>query len=158
MTSTSQHDFNSTLGARLQRLRAKKGLTQEQVVLMLAGFGVQRSRPAMSSTENGLRSVGAYELASLAAIYGVALTDLLADLPSPEPVEVGPDAATVNAAQSLGWPPEEVDRRALQAWGRGLTAERDARMGAATRTRGDQARRGHVTRRLIEELRQTPSA
>lgn len=108
----------------------------------------------MSSTESGRRSVGAYELAALAAIYGASLPGLLAGLPSPEPVEVGPDAATVNAARALGLPPGEVDRRALRVWERGLTAERDARMGAAAHSRADQVRRGHVTRRLIEELRQ----
>jgi hypothetical protein len=97
-------------------------------------------------------------LATLAQVYGVALSDLLARLPTPEPVETGPDAATMKAAQRLGVLPEEADAAARELWGRGLSAERDARLGTATRSRADQSRRGHVTRHLIEELQQVVHA
>ena len=65
------------------------------------------------------------------------------------------EEATVKAAKALGATPLEVATAAEQLWNRGLAAERDARadaLGPASSTRARQARRGHVTRRLLAEL------
>jgi transcriptional regulator with XRE-family HTH domain len=60
------------------------------------------------------------------------------------------------AANQLGLPVADVAALGLHTWGRTLTAERDARLGDLTREsmRSVQAKRGHVTRALIQELRQ----
>ncbi len=66
------------------------------------------------------------------------------------------DEATAKAARTLGATPLEVATAAQLLWGRGVAAERDARadaMGSAPSVRTRQARRGHVTRRLLAELR-----
>lgn len=153
MSDSPQQVFDVALGVRLRRLRVEAALTQEEVARRLAGYGVMTSRASMTVTENGQRGAGAYELAALSRIYGMALSELLGGLPTPEPVETGPDEATAKAARRLGIQPEAADAAARRLWGRGLSAERDARLGTATRSRADQARRGHVTRHLIEELR-----
>jgi len=147
------HAFDAALGARLQHLRRQQGLTREQVARRLAQYGVTTSRVSIGTTENGQRSLKAHELVVLPHVLGVQLDELLRGLPAPCPVEAGPDEATVKAAQRLHADPVDVDAAARLLWGRGLVAERDARLGSATRSRADQARRGHVTRVLIEELR-----
>ncbi|MDP9459342.1 MAG: helix-turn-helix domain-containing protein [Actinomycetota bacterium] len=66
------------------------------------------------------------------------------------------DQVTTKAARALGATAWEVATAAQELWGRGLEAERDARaeeLGPAANTRARQARRGHITRRLLEELR-----
>ncbi|MGW5123278.1 helix-turn-helix domain-containing protein [Streptomyces sp. NPDC004069] len=147
--------FDKALGSRLRLLREGCGLTCEEVARNLAEYGVTTSRLSVRNTELGQRSATAYELTVFPRIFGVALPELLDGLPSPEPAPVGPDEATVKAAQRLGWSPQEVDATAHRLWGRSLTAEREARIGGAPRTRADQARRGHVTRQLMGELRAT---
>lgn len=60
----------------------------------------------------------------------------------------------VKAARALGVEVGDLQRLAVSTWGHSLEVERDARVdveGASART--VQARRGHVTRRLVEELR-----
>ena len=62
--------------------------------------------------------------------------------------------ADVKAARALGIEVAELQALAAQTWGRSLEREREARVdveGVSART--VQARRGHVTRRLVEELR-----
>ncbi|MGW1363516.1 hypothetical protein ACWCQP_39630 [Streptomyces chartreusis] len=67
-----------------------------------------------------------------------------------------PDEAESKAAKKLGTTPHYVAYAARELWGRGLVAEREARL----TERGDlpespralQAARGHITRTLIEEL------
>lgn len=59
-------------------------------------------------------------------------------------------------AERLGWDPGRVRDMAKRLWGATLNSERDRRVGT-TRDGGSShlgARRGHVTRALIEELRQ----
>jgi transcriptional regulator with XRE-family HTH domain len=149
----SKRTFDAALGRRIRELRQKQGLTHEEVAHRLAQYGVATSRVSVGVTENGQRSVKAHELVVLPYVLGVQLEELLSGLPTQSPVKAGPDEATVKAAQRLNADPVDVDTKARQLWGRGLTAERDARLGAAKRSRADQARRGHVTRALIEELR-----
>jgi len=149
----SERTFDAALGRRIRELREQQGLTREEVARRLAQYGVATSRPSVGVTENGQRSVKAHELIVLPYVLGVRLEELLSGLPEPSPVEAGPDEATVKAAQRLNAAPVDVDAAAQRLWGRGLVAERDARLGVATRSRTDQARRGHVTRALIEELR-----
>jgi transcriptional regulator with XRE-family HTH domain len=149
----SERTFDAALGSRLRDLREQHGLTREEVARRLAQYGVATSRPSVGVTENGQRSVKAYELLALPRVFGISLEELLSGLPAPSPVDAGPDEATVKAARRLGADPVEVDAKARQLWGRSLTAERDARVGVASRSRVDQARRGHVTRQLIDELR-----
>jgi transcriptional regulator with XRE-family HTH domain len=149
----SERTFDVALGFRLRELRQRQGLTCEQVARQLARYGVTTSRVSVGNTENGQRSATAYELTVLPRVLGVSLEELLNGLPAPSPVEAGPDEATVKAARRLDADPVDVDAMAQRLWGRTLTAERDVRVGAATRSRADQARRGHVTRALIDELR-----
>jgi transcriptional regulator with XRE-family HTH domain len=60
------------------------------------------------------------------------------------------------AAASLGWTPDKVLRRSLNLWGQTLSDERDARVPsyADASARSLQARRGHVTRTLLNELKE----
>jgi transcriptional regulator with XRE-family HTH domain len=66
--------------------------------------------------------------------------------------------ATGKAARRLGRTPTEVSVASAELWGRPLTHERDARLNDDAADgdedpRRRQARRGHITRALIEELR-----
>lgn len=149
----SERTFDAALGSRLRHLREQQELTQEEVVRRLTQYGVTTSRASVSNTENGQRSASAYELTVFPRVLGVPLGELLDGLPAPDPLEAGPDEATVKAARRLNADPVEVDATARRLWGRTLTAERDVRVGTAARSRADQSRRGHVTRALIEELR-----
>ncbi|MHB1523764.1 MAG: helix-turn-helix transcriptional regulator [Candidatus Dormibacteria bacterium] len=60
------------------------------------------------------------------------------------------------AAERLGWPPERVRDMAMRLWGTTLNAERDRRVGTTSDGGSSRlgARRGHVTRALIDELGQ----
>ena len=62
------------------------------------------------------------------------------------------DVVVVKAAQRLGADPFDVAVAALQLWGHDLTTERDRRVGTSDSLRARQARRGHVTRALTDEL------
>lgn len=65
------------------------------------------------------------------------------------------DAAVVKAASRLAVDPLDVAVGAVTVWGRDLVTERDERVGvvAGEGIRARQARRGHVTRMLLDELR-----
>lgn len=67
--------------------------------------------------------------------------------------------AEMKAARRLGVPQIDIVGAAHRLWGRTLTAERDARVahdaGSNVDRRTLQALRGHVTRTLVAELRQT---
>lgn len=70
------------------------------------------------------------------------------------------EEATAKAARRLGVTPDEVELAAMRLWGRPLGAERDHRirsddidLNAAENRRTLQARRGHATRTLVDELR-----
>jgi transcriptional regulator with XRE-family HTH domain len=66
------------------------------------------------------------------------------------------DQTTTKAATRLGVSREDVAVAARQLWARGVAAERDARLartGKPETTRQRQARRGHITRHLLDELR-----
>ena len=66
------------------------------------------------------------------------------------------DETTSKAARRLGVDREDVAVAAQQRWSHGLAAERDKRLatgGAGDTARGRQAKRGHITRALLEELR-----
>jgi transcriptional regulator with XRE-family HTH domain len=64
--------------------------------------------------------------------------------------------AELKAAERLGWDPDRVRDMAMRLWGTTLNAERDRRVGTTSDGGSSRlgARRGHVTRALIEELRQ----
>lgn len=67
------------------------------------------------------------------------------------------DEATTKAARRLGVDREDVAVAAQEIWSRGLAAERDRRLaetgGDGGTPRAQQARRGHITRALLDELR-----
>lgn len=72
----------------------------------------------------------------------------------PRRLPVAESEADVKAARALGIEVAELRALAAQTWGRSLEREREARVdveGVSART--VQARRGHVTRRLLDELR-----
>lgn len=64
------------------------------------------------------------------------------------------DDETRRAARKLQVAPWIVERVALEVWGRSLAAQRDRCIGDLTGVspRSAQARRGHVTRALVEDL------
>ncbi len=63
------------------------------------------------------------------------------------------DEATTKAAKKLNVEPLDVAIASVQTFSRSLTEERDARVGDAGTMRARQAKRGHVTRQLLDELR-----
>jgi transcriptional regulator with XRE-family HTH domain len=78
---------------------------------------------------------------------------LLRPLPT---LRVTYDSATIRAARRLDIDPFTISQTALLLWGRLLPAEREWRLRASegpTDKRTLQARRGHVTRQLLAELR-----
>ena len=62
-------------------------------------------------------------------------------------------SAEIKAAKKLGVKPQTIVETAKTLWRRTLSEERDARTGLAEDARSLQARRGHISRELIEELR-----
>jgi len=73
------------------------------------------------------------------------------------------DETTGKAARRLGADRQDVAVAGQELWGHGLAAERDRRLGVAAggpgdTARGRQARRGHITRALLDELRPTVEA
>jgi transcriptional regulator with XRE-family HTH domain len=94
------------------------------------------------------------------------LLDVLAvtrieDVPEPVWIEVALEAAgdaESKASAALGVPAFALALAARRQWGRSLTNERDERVGRQTESddveaRSLQARRGHITRALLHELR-----
>jgi transcriptional regulator with XRE-family HTH domain len=80
---------------------------------------------------------------------GAATIDILGG------AEHASDETTVKAAKTLGVTPIEIATAAQALWDHGLAEERDVRtdaLGPTSSTRARQARRGHVTRRLLAEL------
>lgn len=69
--------------------------------------------------------------------------------------ETPPTAAELHAAGRLGVPTRRVVDSSVKLWGRRLDAERDERLGALPDADANErrARRGRVTRTLLEELR-----
>ena len=65
------------IAARLRQLRESLGLTQAEVA---ANLGVHR--PTVSEIEAGRRGVTAEELYKLAALYGAAVSEILAESPA----------------------------------------------------------------------------
>ncbi len=65
------------------------------------------------------------------------------------------DDAVVKAARKLGVDPLDVAVASMSKFERSLTDERDSRVGAqrGESMRARQARRGHVTRQLLDEIR-----
>lgn len=100
----------------------------------LVSEGMDRMRPALAAA--GARLPGAAAISILGAATHVS------------------DEATGKAARRLAATAEEVAVAAQTLWHRSLTAERDARVEAKGQAsaRVRQARRGHVTRALVEEL------
>ena len=99
--------------------------------------GLDRMKPVLAAHQRRYPSASAFEIL-LAAEAGWT------------------DETTGKAATRLGVSRETVAVAAQQRWGRGLVAERDARLedaGAAPTARARQAQRGHITRTLLDELR-----
>jgi transcriptional regulator with XRE-family HTH domain len=95
------------------------------------------------------RSAGALEMFE-ARMPGAAGIDILAAAGH------AGDETTTKAAKALGAEAIEVATAAQALWGRGLAEERDERteqLGPTSSIRARQARRGHVTRQLLAELR-----
>src|SRR5690606_18999895 len=141
------------LGARLRSLRQAHGLTREEVAKRFADHGIVAYRATIGQIEQGCRRVSAYELTAFARLFETSLQEIVSGLPTPCAIAALSEAATETAARRLEAAPREVDAAARRLWGRSLVAEREARLGEGGRSRADQARRGHITRRLISELR-----
>lgn len=150
---TAQREFDAALGERLAQAREQSGQTREGIAQQAKALGLPWHRTTVGQIEQGKHGVSAYALTVAAQIFGITLAHLVDGLPNPSPAANGPCEAAAKAARRLGCSPGHVDSMARRLWGRSLTEEREARMGSAPRSRADQARRGHVTRMLIEQLR-----
>jgi len=74
------------IGTTVRRLRAKKGLTQAQLVAKLNLAGWDLSRGTFSKIESQIRCVTDYELLKLAAGLGIAASELI-DLAAKEQIQ-----------------------------------------------------------------------
>ncbi len=134
---TEPVQFNDTVGVTPKQLRdaltkAPRGWEHPQV---------------LTAVREGMDKLAAAE-ARWAAKYPGAWIGALA-------VAGGVDQPVKDAARKLGVSTDEVLLAAGELWEHGLTQERDERVAALgpTTARGRQARRGHVTRALLDELK-----
>lgn len=89
-------------GARLQRLRVRKGLSQADIA---AHLGV--SAPSISGWEKGRARPKNARLDALAELLGVSLDELI-DEPEPESIQTVIDRSREEIARAVGTSPEKV--------------------------------------------------
>lgn len=159
--------------------REEAAFTQDDVATAARGFGLNWTRDTVAAIENGRREITLSEFTVLRG-RGIERSELerLFNPKAPErslPLKVAAQQdAERKAAQKLGVSPERIVKASERLWGRTLTAERDrllrenVGMDQAARDfwkrRGQrvaprdlrtlQATRGHITRALVEKLRE----
>ncbi|WP_435120725.1 helix-turn-helix transcriptional regulator [Micromonospora tulbaghiae] len=120
-------------------------------------WGLFQDGPGRWSTELGRRTAG-MSVDDLAAMVNVVQAAVDGQWPSGARPEhrATPDEAESKAAARLDTTAQYVAYAARVTWGRGLSEERDRRLGergpVPTDKRALQAARGHVTRALLKEL------
>ncbi len=72
------YQTDKRFGARLRAIRARRGLTQEQLSAMLQVRGIDLTRSALAKIEAGQRHVYLDELLALRKILDVPFDELLA--------------------------------------------------------------------------------
>lgn len=144
----------AALGDRISILRKARIWPRTELARRAAEHGIVWHNGAVREIEEGTRLVTAYELTVIPSLLNVSLVELLDGLPKGGPARLNhADEGLSRAAQRLGVTVDELEQAAHRLWGRTLYAEREARLGALDDHRTNQARRGHVTRALLNELR-----
>ena len=69
------------VGGRFRHLRKERGMSQQEAVNRMAAFGYTWSQATMTRLEAATRPTTLNEIATLGAIYGVKLADLLDGIP-----------------------------------------------------------------------------
>jgi transcriptional regulator with XRE-family HTH domain len=141
----------------------RQDLAFTDLVLLSRAFGVPLRR--------WLEANGATYFVSLAAgrtsgsyapwTLNVVLAGLLSGARPDEPVEVATTwdsepihlEAELHAAERLGIGPDRLRQVATRLWGRRLVEERERRLQVAQVAGSPTTHRGHITRRLLSELR-----
>lgn len=70
-----------TIGSALKRLRARSGLTQDQVAAQLQTLGCDVSRSSYSQMETGTHGIKISVLVALKQIFHAEYADFFVDLP-----------------------------------------------------------------------------
>jgi len=148
------------LGRRLEVLRERADLSQDELATRGRALGEKWSRSTVAKWERGQRDLPVEEFFTLAIILGIPLGKSLRELvPDPDPAVSRPEEAEQKAARSLRITAAEVSKLARRRWKATLTAERERRLARQLRGKGEptararQAMRGRVTRTLLAELR-----
>jgi transcriptional regulator with XRE-family HTH domain len=164
--------FDRAVGHQLGRLRRDQGRSQEEVARTMRLHGLDWTRSTVSRLEAGERTLTVPEMWLLRRELGFPIMQS-----SDDPIAVLNDASMMKAqgllagerrtralsdvgeaeqkaARKLSMPVERLATMAASLWGRSLAEERDRRLGDTDviSERTAQARRGHITRRLIAEL------
>lgn len=128
-----------------QDVRADPAVLRTALTRGARGYDLQRIRGAIPAARANLRGSAQKAEARFPGVPGMVI------IAGASRVK---DQIVVKSAQRLGADPWDVAVAAQLTWERDLTAERDARVGKKSESmRATQARRGHVTRALLEELR-----
>jgi transcriptional regulator with XRE-family HTH domain len=184
VSTSKTSSVGSVIGANLRQLRDRRSWTQDQVAKRVQVAGLPWTPDVVSDLEAGRREqVTVGELAALTWALGIDIAswfegegwmqispharvdragmrsllhgqaDAIFEVFEPLSVSLGPET---HAAKRLGVDVFDVLQAADQLWGRRLDEERDRRLGATEAFAPEQlrARRGRVTRTLLEELKQ----
>lgn len=69
-------DKRNVIGRKIQYIRRKNGITQEQLSARLNVQGIEIDRPMISKIENQSREIVDYEIIGMAKALGVSIEDL----------------------------------------------------------------------------------
>lgn len=142
------------LGDRIGTLRKARLWPRTELARRAVEHGIVWHNGAVRQIEEGTRLVTAYELTVIPSLLGISLTQLLEGLPTGGPARLNhADEGLSRAAERLGLTVDELEQAAHRLWGRTLYSEREARLSISDDSRANQAKRGHVTRALLRELR-----
>ena len=183
MSTSKTSSVGSVIGGNLRQLRDRRSWTQDQVAKRLQAAGLPWTPDVVSDREAGRREeVTVGELAALTWALGFDVAcwfegegwiqispharvdragmrsllhgqaEAIFEVFEPLSVSLRPET---HAAKRLGVDVFDVLQAADQLWGRRLDEERDRRLGVIEAFGPDQlrARRGRVTRTLLEELK-----
>jgi transcriptional regulator with XRE-family HTH domain len=188
MSTSKTSSVGSVIGGNLRQLRDRRSWTQDQVAKRVQAAGLPWTPDVVSDLEAGRREqVTVGELAALTWALGIDIAswfegegwiqispharvdrvgmrsllhgqaDAIFEVFEPLSVSLRPET---HAAKRLGVDVFDVLQAADQLWGRRLDEERDRRLGVIEAFGADQlrARRGRVTRTLLEELKEALEA
>lgn len=85
MVTSAQGDPESWAGSRFRELRNERGWSQQDVADHMKAFGYSWSQATMTRLEAATRPVRLNEVADLAALYGLKVSDFLTGAPAVPP-------------------------------------------------------------------------